>query len=109
LHHESVRQLRSFLSQHDPQRTIVVTHHAPSLQSVPSERRLDPESCGYASSLEDLILEAQPRLWMHGHVHRSADYSLSGTRVLANPRGYPDSLNPAFDPRLLVNLDDAEP
>lgn len=27
-------------------------------------------------------------LWIHGHTHDSFDYTVEGTRVLCNPRGY---------------------
>lgn len=37
-----------------------------------------------------------PALWVHGHIHRSLDYRVGGTRVVCNPRGYPHE-NPRFE------------
>jgi hypothetical protein len=42
----------------------------------------------YASNLEALIMRRQPELWIHGHIHEAADYSIGDTRVVCNPRGY---------------------
>ena len=39
--------------------------------------------------MEPLIIEMQPRLWVHGHTHEIFDYYIGTTRVLCNPRGYP--------------------
>ena len=46
----------------------------------------------------------QPRLWIHGHIHDSHDYTIGNTRVIANPRGYIDELNPNFDPELVIEV-----
>ncbi len=71
------------------QKTVVVTHHAPSPRSVDSWFRHDPLSACYASDLEDLICETAPTLWAHGHVHRRNDYMIGSTRIVSNARGYP--------------------
>lgn len=85
--------------------TIVMTHHAPSLNSIRSDFAVDPLAANYVSDLEKLISEWQPALWAHGHLHTSSDYRIGGTRVLCNPRGYhPFELNPEFDPELVVDI-----
>lgn len=83
--------------------TVVVTHHLPSLRSVPQRFRADMLSAGYASHLDSLVERCRAELWVHGHTHDSADYAISGTRVLCNPRGYSGyELNAEFDPKLIV-------
>lgn len=66
--------------------TVVVTHHAPHPDSLP-----DPHGhlrwCD-ASDLRDLIHARGPDLWVHGHVHRVADYRVDRTRIVCNPRGH---------------------
>ena len=53
----------------------------------------------FASSLEGLIEEYQPILWIHGHTHDPFDYELFATRVVCNPRGYPgEHLRNGFRP-----------
>lgn len=87
--------------------TIVMTHHAPSEKSVGFK---EPEFVdhAYASNLEDLILEAGPDLWIHGHTHNPEDYSIGRTRVMANPKGYPDQDIP-FDFMKVHVVEEAEP
>ena len=75
-HSRSVRKLREFLVSGDLARTIVVTHHAPSIQSIVDRYRADPVSAAFASNMDDFILEHQPRLWIHGHTHESFDYKI---------------------------------
>jgi hypothetical protein len=104
IHLRSLVRIEQFFANHDPARTIVVTHHAPSGQSLPPESRSDPLNCAYASDLEEFILRHQPPLWIHGHIHHSSDYHIGKTRVLANPQGYPQEPNPHFNPLLIIDL-----
>ena len=104
IHLESVRRLEDFLRSHDPRKTIVVTHHAPSAKSLPIHRRDEAISCAYASHLDEFILTHQPKLWVHGHIHHSQDYKIGETRIVANPQGYPDSPNPHFQADLTIEL-----
>jgi Icc-related predicted phosphoesterase len=85
--------------------TIVMTHHAPSIRSLPQSDQCEPWAPCYASALDNLIEECQPELWCHGHVHVSNDYKIGKTRIVSNPRGYaPTELNPEFDPRLVIDI-----
>ncbi len=103
-HLASVQALRGFLSSGEPRQSVVVTHHAPSLLSLPERRRTEAISCAYASHLDALIQEFQPKLWVHGHIHHNNDYRIGETRILANPRAYPDNPNKGFIPDLIVEL-----
>lgn len=84
--------------------TVVVTHHAPSPRSIDPGSRHDPMSACYATDLEDLLWEAGPDLWVHGHVHHRNDYTVGDTRVVSNPRGYPFQRTTGFDPALIVEI-----
>lgn len=106
IHLLSIQRMQEFFESHDPSRTIVVTHHAPSILSLPLRRREEPISCAYATQLDEFILRYQPPLWIHGHIHHSNDYCIGTTRVIANPQAYPDDPNPTFNPRLIVELPD---
>ena len=55
--------------------TVVVTHHAPHLTSLPGG--FDLAHC-YASDLSRLIQDRQPDLWVHGHLHSRSDYQNRG-------------------------------
>ena len=88
----------------DPARTVVVTHHAPSVRSLNPEFSVDPVSGAYASDLEALITESGPALWIHGHTHFCVDYTIGKTRVISNQRGYPHIPVDGFDPGLVVEV-----
>lgn len=104
-HGESRTFILDALSRHSPlARSVVVTHHAPSAQSVAERYRADRVSAAYASTiLEYLDPALAPELWLHGHTHTSFDYLAGRTRVVCNPRGYVDE-NPDFDPVLIIGV-----
>ncbi len=105
LHEQSVRWLRDKLQEPFAGRTVVMTHHAPSVQAVPQHRLSDPFIVAYASKLDGLIEEMQPDLWLFGHIHTSQDFWIGRTRLVANPRGYVGhDPNPDFRPDLVVEL-----
>ncbi len=84
--------------------TVVVTHHAPSVRSIPERFCGDLLSASYASDLEAMMEAHQPALWMHGHSHVTCDYWVGKTRVVCNPKGYPSEFGTGFRPRLVVEV-----
>jgi Icc-related predicted phosphoesterase len=85
--------------------TVVVTHHAPSLRSVPARYADHPLAPAFASDLEALMAANPIALWVHGHVHEVYDYTIHGCRVICNPRGYaPQKLTPGFQPDRVVAI-----
>ncbi len=68
--------------------TVVITHHAPSRRSIHPSLSGAPINAAYIVDLERLFGSERVRLWIHGHTHFSFDYTLKGTRVVCNPRGY---------------------
>jgi len=103
-HLSTLISLKAFAAAGDPNRSVVITHHAPSARSLPEKRRSELISCAYASHLDELVEELDPLLWIHRHIHHSQDYMIGRTRVIANPRAYVDEPNPSFDPRLVIDL-----
>ena len=102
-HFRSVRKLTEFLKAGEPERSIVVTHHAPSVRSIADRYKSDPVSAAFASNMDDFIMEHQPRLWIHGHTHESFDYQIGMTRVVCNPRGYASTEeNVSFKPNYTI-------
>ena len=70
-----------------------------STASGNEDSRLDP---AYASNLDDVVAVSGARLWFHGHLHTRADYTIGGTRVVCNARGYPDETGHGFEAGLTV-------
>jgi len=104
MHRETLRYIERFVESGDAQRSVVITHHAPSIRSLPECRKKEIISCAYASNLDSFVEELSPLLWIHGHIHDSRDYHIGSTRVLSNPRAYVDDPNPNFDAGLIIDL-----
>lgn len=86
-------------------KTVVVSHHAPHLGSLAPRWAQDPISPCFVSNLPDLVERAD--LWIHGHTHDGFDYQVGRCRVVCNPRGYVNQVqpeNPAFDPGMIVEV-----
>ncbi|MEO5732149.1 MAG: phosphoesterase [Rubrivivax sp.] len=71
-------------------RTLVVTHHAPSLRSADPRYGTQPGSASFCNADDALIPLAD--LWLHGHLHCRLDYPVprSGrapARVVCQARG----------------------
>lgn len=104
-HLDSRRYLEEVLSRSAGSKTVVVTHHAPSLLSIPAHLASDRLSPAYASNLDYLMVKFSPALWIHGHIHEAADYMIGDTRVLSNPVGYPgERANIPEVSRLVINV-----
>lgn len=86
-------------------KTVVVTHHLPSMQSVAGRYKNDVLSACFASNLDELF--GYSELWIHGHTHDSFDYMSNATRVICNPRGYVHQgkqENLKFNPELVIEI-----
>ncbi|MDE2599066.1 MAG: metallophosphoesterase [Rhodocyclaceae bacterium] len=90
LHQESraflEQALKSVPDHGEWNKTVVVTHHAPSALSLTYRQPGSLTDSAYASHLDALVEQAN--LWVHGHTHVSADYPIGAGRVVSNPRGY---------------------
>jgi predicted phosphodiesterase len=101
------RWLASRLAGACPAPTVVITHHAPSPRSIHPRFAGSPINACFVSNAEHLLDGNRVRLWIHGHTHDSFDYSVNGTRVVCNPRGYAKNgvnENAAFDANFCVTV-----
>lgn len=105
---EAVRTLswlREQLAQPFEGKTVVVTHHAPSTESISghpsSGTHLD---ASYVNRWDSELFGEGLDLWLHGHTHHPVDYTLMGTRVVSNPRGYPGENLEGFNPGLVIEI-----
>ncbi|MDP1900218.1 MAG: metallophosphoesterase [Rubrivivax sp.] len=71
-------------------KTLVVTHFAPSLRSMDTRYGAQPGTASFCNADDDLIPRAD--LWLHGHLHCRHDYLVPRagrrpSRVVCNARG----------------------
>lgn len=84
IHKEHVRLINEAIKSHNGA-SIVITHHAPSYQSVSPEFEGSSVNPAYATDIE---LDEWPYVWIHGHIHSRSDYYIYNCNVLCNPGGY---------------------
>ncbi|MCE3076288.1 metallophosphoesterase [Chryseobacterium gwangjuense] len=104
IHQLSKLWLQESLEESKEMKNIVVTHHAPSIHSVPEQYKNDPVTSAYASNLEDLIQEYQPLYWIHGHIHTPSDYEIGNTKIICNPHGYIDEKYNGYEKELIIEI-----
>jgi hypothetical protein len=71
-------------------KTLVITHFAPSLKSADPRYGTQPGTASFCNADDDLIVKAD--MWLHGHLHARFDYTVprpgrSATRVVCQARG----------------------
>ena len=89
-HNKSLSIIREFMEgYYSGMDAIIVTHHAPSIQSVSDDFLSHPAVSGFFSRLDDFILDLNPKIWIHGHLHKNSSYRIGDTNILCNPKGYP--------------------
>jgi Icc-related predicted phosphoesterase len=88
--HKKMLNYIDIVTQDKTKKYVVVTHHAPSSESIAECYKGDKLMNGaFHSDLSEFILDRpQIKLWTHGHMHNVSDYVIGNTRVVCNPRGY---------------------
>jgi hypothetical protein len=86
--------------------SLVLTHHAATIEAVAPQFQRSLTSAAYASELLPIVDRHQPRWWVSGHTHISMNLLRGRTRMISNPCGYADE-NPFFDPLLTIEVDHA--
>lgn len=104
MHQASLKWLQASLEASITKKNIVVTHHAPSIKSIPDHFRNDVVSSAYASNLEPIILKYQPQYWIHGHIHIPIKYELGETKVICNTHGYMNEPYNGFEKNLIIEI-----
>lgn len=104
IHQISKTWLEESLEESTDYTNVIITHHAPSLKSIPELYKNDPITSAYASDLEALILKYKPLYWIHGHIHTPTRYKIGDTEIICNPHGYINEKFNGYNPRLLITI-----
>ena len=84
-------------------KTVVITHHAPSLKCAHPDYQLDQIAGDFISDCEELVHKAD--LWLFGHTHANVDFQIGKCRVISNQLGYDRERVPvAFRPELIIEI-----
>lgn len=101
-HHRARLFLERQLTESSDYPTVVITHYAPSLHSVPNCLFDDPLAPSLASNVDRLILKFEPAIWIHGHIPQSREFPIGQTKIVCNARGRVARSD--FVPDLVVDL-----
>ena len=94
---------KAWLAEVVDDKTIVVTHHAPTYDSVHDNWKDDYFNCFFVSDFDRIIRKNKPPVWVHGHMHESVDMMVWDTRIVSNPVGYwAERKSTEFDPEKRV-------
>ena len=91
----------------DPeQKTIVVTHHAPTLHAVAPRFKGDALNPAFVNDWSEFVYDLNAEAWIFGHTHHDIDVTIGNTRVVSSQLGYPgeryyQGLADAFKPKII--------
>ena len=96
--------IESIMAQSRDRHLVVVTHHAPHPACLPRGQRSGWLAGNAASDLSQLTDSGQARLWVHGHMHATIDFTRpGGTRIVCNAAG-PGFANLSFHDQWVVEV-----
>lgn len=89
LHEECLAFLKKELSGNENYKTVVVTHHVPTLINYPQQYIGSAINDAFAVDLTDLIESTEPDIWIYGHSHvNTPDFKIGKTLLTTNQMGY---------------------
>lgn len=108
LHKQSVQYVTNELTDAFSQahKTVVVTHHVPTLLQYPPKYAGSALNPGFAVELSEMIQTTSPHFWIYGHHHCNVkSFQLAQTQMLTNQLGYVRYHEHAgFQPELCIDI-----
>ncbi len=93
-HKQSVTYIEDICQKYPDKKIVVISHHAPSNQSISPQYRSSDLNPAYASNLEWIIEKhTNIKLWVHGHNHGDSNYKIKQCQVICHPFGYYNECN----------------
>jgi len=101
-HDTTVAWLETELKREFDGKTMVVTHHVPTILGLPTPYLTDLSSAAFSSNLDRLLPLVD--VWVCGHTHTATNFQVGRCRVVINPRGRTLNSNNGFDPKLMIEV-----
>ena len=103
--YETHEKNKEWLRQVCNDKTILITHHLPTQQSVAARYKLHMLNRFYVGDIQDILVNKEVPLAVHGHSHGSIEYTVHKTKVVCNAYGYRHhETNPNFNPGLVLTV-----
>lgn len=87
-HVKCFRFIREAVAASDAKHIVVVTHHAPSLQTIAPEHQVSSLRTAFATDLDAFIEDSRIDYWVYGHSHTNIDCQVGRTKIVSNQLGY---------------------
>jgi hypothetical protein len=89
LHNESLLYLTQELEKPFPGKTVVMTHHLPTLINYPEKYKGNVLNDAFAVELFEMIEAKGPDFWIYGHTHfNTPEFEIGKTKLVTNQLGY---------------------
>jgi len=89
LHKDCLTFIKDELTSPFEGKTIVVSHHVPTLQHYPEKYLNSPINEGFAVDLSSWITDHGPDYWIYGHNHHNPpQFQIGKTQMMTNQLGY---------------------
>ncbi len=89
LHSDSMDFIKKELAQKHTGKTVMVTHHVPTLMNFPSQFKGSVLNEAFAVELSPLIESSKIDYWIYGHHHSNTpDFNIGDTLLVTNQLGY---------------------
>jgi predicted phosphohydrolase len=89
LHQDCLQFLQTAFNEKDVCKTVVVSHHVPTLMNYPEKYRHSNLTEVFAVEMYDLIEKTRPDFWIYGHHHENIeDFKIGPTQLITNQLGY---------------------
>lgn len=82
------KKIQEFVDLKTDKKKVLVTHMAPSSQSLDRRFKNSETNDAYYEELFEMLVDSDIKTACHGHIHEPVDYMIGNTRVVSNPRGY---------------------
>jgi predicted phosphodiesterase len=103
INQESKKFLNEQLDTKFEGKTVVVTHHGPSLKCQHKNYKFNEVSAAFISDFKQLVRKAD--LWIYGHTHSSLDSKVGNCKLVSNQQGYPGENIPVpFKPNWIIEV-----
>ncbi|KAL6079033.1 Metallophos domain-containing protein [Balamuthia mandrillaris] len=93
------------IAKQQEEEVVVLTHHAPILNSCHPKYHNSPISSAFATDLAAEGLISAPMVaWAYGHTHYSSVVNVNGVKVLSNAMGYPHEAESKYNSDMVLEV-----
>jgi len=106
LHQTDLSFLKNAIAKSEAEKTIIVTHHVPTLMNYPAQYKGSNINEAFAVELYDVIDSSNVPCWIYGHHHcNTRDFKIGKTSMLTNQLGYvQNNEHKFFNPSAIIEI-----